>query len=306
MKYLIGLVFVFLMVGCVSQKKFNEVALERDQAEIKNEQLNKRVRLNEELIGKLQQSADELVLLKQEHQRTLSSVENLQRELSDCTERYERLLDQNRNILTSTSGEKEALLREIAQKQGLLDDKQKELSMIESALIERERKLKELTEAMDAQNARLASLKDRVTGALLGFSAADLSIKEKNGRVYVTLSQNLLFPKGSRQIDKKGVEALGKLGEVLSQNPDIHINVEGHTDTDGSADLNWDLSVTRATAVAKILIDNGVTPTRVTASGRAFYDPIAPNDTEPNKSLNRRTEIILSPRLEELFDIIRN
>jgi len=306
MKYLIGLIFVFLMVGCVSQKKFNEVALERDQAEIKNEQLNKRVRLNEELIGKLQQSADELVLLKQEHQRTLSSVENLQRELADCTERYEKLLDQNRNILTSTSGEKEALLREIAQKQGMLDDKQRELSQIESALIERERKLKELTEAMEAQNARLTALKDRVTGALLGFSAADLSIKEKNGRVYVTLSQNLLFPKGSRQIDRKGVDALGKLGEVLSQNPDIHINVEGHTDTDGSAELNWDLSVTRATAVAKILIDNGVTPTRVTASGRAFYDPVAPNDTEANKSLNRRTEIILSPRLEELFEIIRN
>lgn len=306
MKYLLLLLPIALLMSCVSQKKFNEVALLKDQAEMKNEQYAKRIRLNEDLIAQLQKSADELKVLQQEYQRQSTNVENLQKELADCRERYETMLDQNRTILSSTSGEKEALQRELAEKQLMLDEKQNQLYQMEAALVERERRLTELTSMMEDQNAKLAALKDKVTGALLGFSASDLSVVEKNGRVYVTMSQNLLFPKGSKQIDKKGVEALGKLGEVLSQNPDIQINVEGHTDSDGSAMLNWDLSVTRATAVTNILIDNGVAPTQVTASGRAFYDPVAPNDTEVNKSKNRRTEIILSPRLEDLFDIIRN
>lgn len=306
MKYLLLLLPIALLMSCVSQKKFNEVALLKDQAEMKNEQYAKRIRLNEDLIAQLQKSADELKVLQQEYQRQSTNVENLQRELADCRERYETMLDQNRTILSSTSGEKEALQRELAEKQLMLDEKQNQLYQMEAALVERERRLTELTSMMEDQNAKLAALKDKVTGALLGFSASDLSVVEKNGRVYVTMSQNLLFPKGSKQIDKKGVEALGKLGEVLSQNPDIQINVEGHTDSDGSAMLNWDLSVTRATAVTNILIDNGVAPTQVTASGRAFYDPVAENDTEVNKSKNRRTEIILSPRLEDLFDIIRN
>lgn len=306
MKYLLLLLPIALLMSCVSQKKFNEVALLKDQAEMKNEQYAKRIRLNEDLIAQLQKSADELKVLQQEYQRQSTNVENLQKELADCRERYETMLDQNRTILSSTSGEKEALQRELAEKQLMLDEKQNQLYQMEAALVERERRLTELTSMMEDQNAKLAALKDKVTGALLGFSASDLSVVEKNGRVYVTMSQNLLFPKGSKQIDKKGVEALGKLGEVLSQNPDIQINVEGHTDSDGSAMLNWDLSVTRATAVTNILIDNGVAPTQVTASGRAFYDPVAPNDTEANKSKNRRTEIILSPRLEDLFDIIRN
>lgn len=306
MKYLLLLLPIALLMSCVSQKKFNEVALLKDQAEMKNEQYAKRIRLNEDLIAQLQKSADELKVLQQEYQRQSTNVENLQKELADCRERYETMLDQNRTILSSTSGEKEALQRELAEKQLMLDEKQNQLYQMEAALVERERRLTELTSMMEDQNAKLAALKDKVTGALLGFSASDLSVVEKNGRVYVTMSQNLLFPKGSKQIDKKGVEALGKLGEVLAQNPDIQINVEGHTDSDGSAVLNWDLSVTRATAVTNILIDNGVSPTQVTASGRAFYDPVAPNDTEVNKSKNRRTEIILSPRLEDLFDIIRN
>jgi len=306
MKYLFLLLPIALLASCVSQKKFNEVALQKDQAEMKNEQYAKRIKLNEDQIAQLQKSADELKVLQQEYQKQSINLENMQRELADCRQRYETMLEQNRTILSSTSGEKEALQRELAEKQLKLDEKQSELYQMEAALVERERRLTELTSMMEDQNAKLAALKDKVTGALLGFSASDLSVVEKNGRVYVTMSQNLLFPKGSKQIDKKGVEALGKLGEVLAQNPDIQINVEGHTDSDGSAVLNWDLSVTRATAVTNILIDNGVSPRQVTASGRAFYDPVAPNDTEANKSKNRRTEIILSPRLEDLFDIIRN
>lgn len=304
--YLYLLCFPLVFGACVSQKKFNEVALLKDRAEIENEQLKKRIRLNEELISRLQQSDDQLRFLEKEHDRLQTSYQNIYAEKESIEKRCEDLLEQNRRIMNNATGEKEQLMRELSEQQQLLDRKEQELRSIEKALIEREQKLTELTARMEAQDAKLAEVRNKVNQALLGFSAADLSVREKNGKVYVSLSQNLLFPKGSRVIDKKGVEALGKLGEVLAANDDIYIHVEGHTDTDGSADLNWDLSVTRATAVTKVLTSSGANPARITAAGRAFFDPVAPNDTEANKSLNRRTEIILSPKLDELFEIIRN
>ncbi len=304
--YLYLLCLPLILGACVSQKKFNEVALLKDRAEIENDQLNKRIRLNEELISRLQQSDDQLRFLEKEHDRLQTSYQNVYAEKESIEKRCEDLLEQNRRIMTNASGEKEQLMKELSDQQQLLDTKEQELRAIERALIEREQKLTELTERMQTQDAKLAEVRNKVNQALLGFSAADLSVNEKNGKVYVSLSQNLLFPKGSKAIDKKGVEALSKLGEVLAANDDIYIHVEGHTDTDGSADLNWDLSVSRATAVTKVLTSSGANPARITAAGRAFFDPVAPNDTEANKSLNRRTDIILSPKLDELFDIIRN
>lgn len=294
-----------LIIGCVPQKKFNEVALLKDQAEIENEQMKRRIKLNEEAITRLSQAEEEYKALQIEHRKLQGSFASLQREYDDCQERYKNLLEQNKTILSATNEEKQGLLEELTRQQLLVDEKQRELMRMESALDEREQKLRDLTALIDSQNERLSALRRSVSDALLGFSDTDLTVEEKNGRVYVTLSQNLLFPKGSRKVDKKGEDALAKLGQVMANNTDIRINVEGHTDSDGSADLNWDLSVNRATTVAKILINNGVSPQQVTASGRAYYDPVAPNDTEENKSLNRRTEIILSPRLEELMDIIK-
>lgn len=305
MKSIVLAGIIILGIGCVPQKKFNEVARLKDQAEIENDQMKKRIRYNEEAIARLTQVEEACKALQSEHKKLEGSFASLQREYDDCQERYNSLLEQNKTILTATNEEKQDLLEELTRQQLLVDKKQRELMSLESALEEREQKLNDLTSMIDNQNERLSALRRSVNDALLGFSDTDLTVEEKNGRVYVTLSQNLLFPKGSKKVDKKGEEALAKLGQVMANNSDIRINVEGHTDSDGSADLNWDLSVSRATTVTKILINNGVSPQQVTASGRAYYDPVAPNDTEENKSLNRRTEIILSPRLDELLDIIR-
>ena len=138
----------------------------------------------------------------------------------------------------------------------------------------------------------------------MGFTDSDLTISEKNGKIYVSLSQNLLFASGSDKIDWKGKKAIIQVAQVLNSNQDILVNVEGHTDSDGNPNSNWDLSVRRATAVVKVLTGQGVDAKRVTASGRAFYDPIAPNNSAANKAKNRRTEIILSPKLDLLYDII--
>jgi len=150
----------------------------------------------------------------------------------------------------------------------------------------------------------LTGLRSKVNQALLGFTDADLSVSERNGKIYVSLSQNLLFATNSDNIDWKGKKAIRSLADVLKQNPDINITVEGHTDPDGSPAKNWDLSVRRATAVVKILTETNVNAERITASGRSFYYPIASNATAAGKAKNRRTEIILSPRLDQLYKII--
>jgi len=301
-----SIVIIFMFSACVTQKKFNEVAMLKDKAEMENEQLKRRIQQQEENLFLLKAEADKLPGVQSELRTTSDQLANVSEELADCRKRIEELQEQNRRILSSASDEKQELLDELNVRQIALTEKQQELRSLEQALQERERKLQELNDRLASQDARITALKDKVAQALLGFSANDLSIVEKNGRVYVTLSQNLLFPKGSRVIDKEGVNALTKLAEVLGPNQDIQINVEGHTDSDGSEELNWDLSVNRATSVVKILSSNGVNPSRITASGRAYFDPVAPNDTEPNMTKNRRTEIILSPKLEELWDLIRS
>jgi chemotaxis protein MotB len=151
----------------------------------------------------------------------------------------------------------------------------------------------------------MAQLRTNLNQALLGFTAADMSISEKDGKLYVSLSQNLLFKTGSDQIDFRGKNALKQVAEALNANPDIDIMVEGHTDSDGAPAANWDLSVRRATAVVKILSDFGVSPARMTAAGRGLYAPVAPNDSAANKALNRRTDIILSPKLDQLYQMIK-
>lgn len=140
--------------------------------------------------------------------------------------------------------------------------------------------------------------------ALKGVNEGDLSIEMKNGKVYVTLSNKLLFTSGSTVVDEAGKNALSKLANVLNDNKDIHVMVEGHTDTDKGLD-NWDLSVKRATSIVRILSDDyKVDPTRVTASGRGEFMPVASNKTAEGKGKNRRTEIILTPNLDELFTIL--
>lgn len=299
----IGILLMF--TSCVSQKKYRELGVLKDKVEIDNEKLKSRIHHQESELIELRKLPEQIAENDRIIKNLRNQLGNTEAELADCRKRIEELMEQNRRILTTAAGEKETLIAELNQKELMLEEKIRDLKSLEFALLERERKLLEMNEKIEKQDQKLQQLQQRVSQALMGFSHQDLSVEMKNGRVYVTLSQNLLFPKGSRVVDKEGVKALIKIAEVLRQNQDFQINVEGHTDSDGSEELNWDLSVQRATSIVKILREHGVQANRLTASGRSFFDPVAPNDTEENKSKNRRTEIILSPRLEDLMDIIR-
>ena len=175
---------------------------------------------------------------------------------------------------------------------------------------ERAKRVEELEAILSRKDSSVNALKAKVQNALLGFENEGLSIEQKNGKVYVSLDESLLFASGSYNVDKKGKEVLQKLGDVLANNADVNILVEGHTDNvpyNGSGALkdNWDLSVKRATSVVKIILGNSkIDAQRLSAAGRADHAPLDSNDTAEGRSKNRRTEIILTPKLDELFQIL--
>jgi len=163
---------------------------------------------------------------------------------------------------------------------------------------------------LNKKDSTVNALKSKVQNALLGFENNGLTIEQKNGKVYVSLDESLLFASGSYNVDSEGKKVLQKLGGVLEKNKDVNVLVEGHTDNvpykgSGVIKDNWDLSVLRATSVVKIILSKSkIDESRLTAAGRGEHFPIASNDSAEGRKKNRRTEIILTPKLDELFEIL--
>lgn len=184
----------------------------------------------------------------------------------------------------------------------------RQANMTQQELEEERKRLTQMRQLMDQQRQAIEGLRQKMTNALVNFKPEELSVFVKNGKVYVSLQESLLFPSGSAVVNPKGKEALGTLAQVLNQNPDITVLIEGHTDSipiKGRYEDNWALSTARATSIVRILTTTyTVDPTRVTASGRSKYEPIDSNETAEGRARNRRTEIILSPKLEELLKLL--
>jgi chemotaxis protein MotB len=194
--------------------------------------------------------------------------------------------------------------------QAKLDRDREALEQVKRELNQKSARLLELQKIIDQKDAQADALKKKLSSALIGFENQGLTITKKNGKVYVSLEEQLLFPSGSAQVDPLGRSALKQLAGVLEQNPDINVMIEGHTDDvpirPGSkyAD-NWDLSVARATEIIRILLtDSSINPKRLTAAGRGEFLPIDPAKTTEARQKNRRTEIILEPNLDEVFNLL--
>jgi chemotaxis protein MotB len=185
------------------------------------------------------------------------------------------------------------------------------LDKLSDDLKKREQRLKEVEEILKKRDAATNELKAKLQEALLGFTKNGLTVEIKNGKVYVSLTDKLLFPSGSIIIDEKGKQALTQLATVLKQQPEINIAVEGHTDSQkinnlGQIKDNWDLSVLRSTSVVRFLTEEQkVESVRMTATGKGQYQPLGPNTSAESRSKNRRIEIVLSPKLDELYDLIK-
>ena len=243
-----------------------------------------------------------------------ASKDSLQGLLTDCRNTGNQMSVQNKNLMRDTT----KMGNSIRQYQSMLNVNMTEqeklnalLNQKKNELNERECTINELQQMINAQNEKVRKLLSSVKDALLGFSSDELTVREKDGKVYVAMSDKLLFQSGSARLDKRGEEALGKLAEVLNKQTDIDVFIEGHTDNKPINTVqfkdNWDLSVIRATSVVRILIKNyNVNPLQIQPSGRGEYMPVDDNETAEGRSKNRRTEIIMAPKLDKLFQMLQS
>lgn len=238
--------------------------------------------------------------------------DNLQNQLVDCRDNGDRLS----SLLSALQRDTTRMGASLRNYQSMLNTNLTEqeklnalLSQKMSELDERERTINELQDMINAQTERVQSLLNSVKDALLGFSTDELTIREKDGKVYVAMSDKLLFESGSARVDKRGKEALAKLAEVLNKQSDIDVYIEGHTDSKPINTVqfkdNWDLSVIRATSVVRILTkDYGVNPLQIQPCGRGEFMPVADNESADGRAKNRRTEIIMAPKLDKLYQML--
>tara|TARA_B110000908_G_C10239163_1_gene445099 strand:- start:933 stop:1973 length:1041 start_codon:yes stop_codon:yes gene_type:complete len=279
-----------------------------------NKTLKRNVSNLEKATKSLSQLADEEKQLRQKTNKAyekhmLSSSEKEENLTQDLAEK-ERLLSNKEAVLTSIQNDLEKREGEVKSIKTELAKKETDLNSLQSNLKEKSIKIEELESKINAQNNAMSSLKNNITKALKEFTSEDLTVSEKAGKIYVSLSENLLFKSGSFDLDQNGTTAIIKLAEVLAKQKNVDIVVEGHTDSDpfkGNGTLldNWDLSVKRATSVVRILEKNHVPKEKIVASGRSDNIPLTDNSTKEGKAKNRRTEIILSPDLESLMDLLQ-
>lgn len=322
--------FVMLLIlgACVPKQEFQKVSKQKEDCEEQLEGLKSKTR-NQEIENKEQKSRiqvleNKIEKFEQDSINRAKRIRSYKNENEKLRAKYKDLKETQEKLLKGTTKETRELLREIQNSQEELQAKEDRLKELEEDLNKERQNLTQLRKNLEDKQERLVelerilnekdsvvqALKNRVSNALLGFEGEGLDVKIKNGKVYVSLEEKLLFPSGSTQIDNTGKEALKKLAKVLERNKDINIMVEGHTDnvpyiSDKAIKDNWDLSVKRATAVTRILMSSSsIAGERITAAGRSKYMPLEPNDSEASKRKNRRTEIILTPKLDELLEIL--
>ena len=276
-RIIFALCLLIAVTSCVSKKKYMVAENGRLAALSRERVLNRNLGQQKDEIAKLKQQITDL--------------------MSDTTRLGQAIRDYRKSLYSRVTMRKQNI-------------KMKENKEKMEKLAEREATINKLQAEVDAQNARLQSLLNSVKDALLGFSSDELTVTEKNGKIYVAMSDKLLFESGSAQVNKQGKEALGKLAEVLKKQHDIDVFIEGHTDNKPIKTVqfkdNWDLSVVRATSVVRILTkDYGVNPLQILPCGRGEFMPVDNNESVEGRAHNRRTEIIMAPKLDKLMDILK-
>jgi chemotaxis protein MotB len=308
--FMVTFVLTILSSCIVSKKKFDDVLAQKVKTEgelaDKTKLLDKANTDINDLNGKVKQLQKDTGDLNANYRASYKKLTGLTKEYDQLTAYYKNLLNNSGKLNRDIVQQKEQLLAI----QDNLERTRKQNDSLSTSLAEREKKVKELEQILSDKDKAVADLKNRISNALLNFKENDLTVKVKNGKVYVSLAEQLLFGSGSIEIDPKGITALQQLAKAIKDQKDLQIMVEGHTDNVPVSKKstymqdNWDLSVMRATAITKILTKAGVASSQLVASGKGEFSPLAPNDSPQNKQKNRRTEIIITPNLDELFRIL--
>ena len=293
-KKILSLSFLLLSLSaCVSNRVFND--LESRYAELKDN-FNRQTKTIESLNEELKDLTEKYVTQEASLQQTEDSLNLKQQKLEQLESSLDLLKLQSESALKERITENEGLLKKIAER--------------ENELADRMARVEELEGLIARQKQAMRNLKERLSGALLNFEDKGLTVEARDGKVYVSMENKLLFKSGSWTVEAAGQNAIKSLAGVLAENPDIAILIEGHTDNvpyrgKGPLKGNWDLSTKRATAIVNQLLENpDILPQNLTAAGRGEYLPIAPNSTRSGRAANRRIEVVLSPQLDEISQII--
>jgi len=330
------LIISIILVSCIPQRQFEDMKTKKEKCEEEKAQLqqeNKDLNIKYNDLKSTTEKQEKIIKnLSSDTSILNNSLKVLNYNYEKLNETYELLLQKNKELLSNSTSEAKKMMDKLQIAEENLQKREEALKNAEKDLEARKQQLEELSSKYNASKEELAKketklaelesilnkkdetvkkLKNTVSNALLGFENKGLSVTQKNGKVYVSLEESLLFPSGSITVQERGVEALKKLAKVLENNPDINVLIEGHTDDvpyknpSGNIKDNWDLSVLRATTIVRILLENSkIDPKRLSASGRGEYFPIDPAKTKEARAKNRRTEIILTPKLDDLFKII--
>lgn len=314
-KLALSLLVVTLTTSCVSKKIYND--LEHKFADLKKERNNlsdentqlKKDKNGLDIIVKDQQA--QLDKIKSERDKLAEDYASTKKNFETLKASYNALEKDSNEALAENINKNRELLAELDAKQKILNAEQERLNKLKLDLEASSKRLNELEEMIAAKDAGMKKLKDNLSKALNAFEGKGLTVEQRNGKVYVSMENKLLFESGSWTVGTEGKKAVVALGKVLGENPEISVLIEGHTDNDkftgsiGSVENNWDLSTKRATAIVNILVENKtIDKKNLTAAGRGEFAPIASNDTTEGKAKNRRIEIILTPKLDEISKML--
>lgn len=317
MKNIFYISILALCVSCVPIKKYQDLEenykqLQEDEKSFKTKAIDAESKLSE-YETQLKVMDSEVTGLKEENERVQNDYGKLQAQYDRTTQENEELEKKYAAVLSNGNAETSKLIQdlektriELQKKEDRLNKLEKELNQREKAIQEKEARISELESIIKEQELAVERLRAKIAEALLGFKDKGISVIEKDGKIYVSMEAKLLFASGKTDVNPDGKTALIDLAKVLETTEDIDIVVEGHTDSDAMNSSahpkdNWELSVLRATSVVKIMLGNSaMDPLNITAAGRSEFHPVDPDD----KAKNRRIEIIISPDLSQLFELI--
>jgi chemotaxis protein MotB len=312
---LIALTLV-VVTSCVSPKVYKELEdkytnLKKEHRQLSDDHdalLQAKTKL-ENSLSHLQKQYDETVAKRDQLQSDYTALKS---NYDNLTASYDALEKNSSAAIADNVKKNRELLAQLEAKEQALAAENARLQKLEKDLAERSSRVAELENLIAAKDEAMRNLKDAISRALTDFEGKGLTIEQRDGKVYVSMENKLLFSSGSWAVNSQGREAVVQLGSVLADNPDIAVLIEGHTDNvpyKGNSQLsgNWDLSTKRATAIVNILRENvSINPESLTAAGRGEYAPVATNDTAEGKAKNRRIEVILTPKLDEITKLLND
>lgn len=307
-------VFTVLLTACVSPKVYKDLESKYGVLKSENKQL---VQENDNLLSAKNAAENELLQLREAYTEAIAERDKLQSDynatkanLDNLKASYDALEKNSSSAIAENVQKNRELLAQLEAKEQALETENARLEALKKELEARSNRVVELENMIAAKDAAMNELKNAISRALVDFEGKGLTVEQRNGKVYVSMENKLLFQSGSWAVGVEGKRAVKQLGSVLAENPDINVLIEGHTDNvpysgNGTLSGNWDLSTKRATAIVQILRENpSINPENLTAAGRGEYAPITSNETAEGKAKNRRIEVILTPKLDEITKLL--